>query len=261
MIAPIPSENDLLAYVDNQLDEPQRLWVERYLAQHPAVADRVAGWQADTQRLRVALTGNEAQPTASYRRPHHLQPQVIRRQIQSRRQVRWALAFTLLFSLGGGGIAGWQFKDMAMRSHALPMEDAVNAYQLFSQDKPPVLDRVADNSGDMDNWLSRYFINGAMPPNLEAYGFTLVGGRLMATDAGPAALIVYQDAQEVRVAYYIRPLGQQGLKSGKRRAGSLLAQYWSDNKYNYAMVSPVNNSRAQSVQNAIAAYTAAAHTS
>ncbi|NDL65234.1 anti-sigma factor family protein [Acerihabitans arboris] len=260
MMTRTPTENDLQAYVDNQLDESRRLWVERYLAQHPEAAKRVADWQSETQRLRVALAGDESLAQAQGPQPQYSQPQVIRRQIRSRRQMRWALAFTLILSLGGGGVAGWQLRDMDMQRHVLPMEDAVRAYQMFSRDKLPVLDVVADNRGAMNNWLSRYFINGAMPPNLEEYGFTLLGGRLMATDAGPSALIVYQDRQGVRVTYYIRPSGHNGLRSGKREAGNLLAQYWSDNKYNYAMVSPVNNSRAQPVQNAIAAYTAAAHT-
>ncbi|WP_413723306.1 anti-sigma factor family protein [Sodalis sp. RH24] len=257
MMTRTPTENDLHAYVDNQLDEPQRRWVQHYLSRHPEAAKRVAGWQTETQRLRVALTHDESLTQAPDLQTRLVQAQAIRRRIQSRRQTRLALAFTLLFSLGVGGIAGWQFRDLEMQRHALPMEDAVHAYQLFSQDKLPVLDVVADNRGDMDNWVSRYFINGAMPPNLEEYGFTLVGGRLMATDTGPSALIVYQDSQGVRVTYYIRPSGSNGLKSGKREAGNLLAQYWSDNKYSYAVVSPVNSRRAQPVQNAIAAYTAA----
>ncbi len=252
-----PTENDLLAYVDRQLDETQRRWVEHYLAQHPAAAKTVAGWQTDTQRLRIALTRAADVAPASDRAPPYLQPQAIRRRIQSRRQTRLALAFTLLFSLGAGGIAGWQFHDMAMGRRALPMEDAVRAYQLFSQDKTPVLDMVADNRDAMNNWLSRYFINGASPPDLDAYGFTLVGGRLMATESGPSALIVYQDRQGTRVTYYIRPHGPVGMKSGKRETRSLLAQYWSDNQYNYAMVSPLNDSSTAPVQNAVATYTAA----
>ncbi len=247
-----PAENDLLAYVDDQLDESQRQWVEQYLAKNPVAARQVADWRADTQRLRIALTRDESLPEM-----RHLQPPVIRRHLRARRQLRWALACTLVLSLSGGGVAGWHLKDMAMHRQMLPMEDAVHAYQLFSQDKLPVLDVVAGNRGEMNNWLSRYFINGLMPPNLDEYGFKMMGGRLMVTDLGPAALVVYQDAQGVRVAYYIRPAGQMSPKSGKREAGKLLAQYWSDNNYSYAIVSPVKNNRTEPVQKAIAAYTTA----
>ena len=55
------AEEDLHAYVDNQLDLASRAVVARYLEQHPDVAVRVAAYAAQVQRLRQ-LTGQEARP-------------------------------------------------------------------------------------------------------------------------------------------------------------------------------------------------------
>lgn len=255
MTALIPEENDLLAYVDGQLDDAGRQWVEQYLRQNPQAAKKVAEWLDVNQRLRIALTQNQPlSDTARY------EPQMIRHKLRQRRQMRLAMAFMLLLSLGGGGAAGWQCKSIALQRATLPMEDAVHAYKLFTRDQLPMMDVAASNHDDMNNWLSRYFINGDMPPNFEKYGFKLLGGRLMATDQGPSALVVYQNAQGVRITFYIRPTGKTALKNGHRETDNLMAQYWSDHRYNYAIISPANDSQAAGVQKAVADYTAAAHT-
>jgi anti-sigma factor RsiW len=82
----------------------------------------------------------------------------------------------------------------------------------------------------------------------------------MATDQGPSALVVYQNAQGMRITFYIRPTGKTALKSGYRETGNLMAQYWSDHKYNYAIISPANDNQTAGVQKAVADYTANAPT-
>lgn len=52
-----PDEHDLHAYVDDQLDEHERVIMERYLAHHPHIARQVQGWREDAQRLRATLGG------------------------------------------------------------------------------------------------------------------------------------------------------------------------------------------------------------
>ncbi|MBS1205861.1 MAG: anti-sigma factor [Proteobacteria bacterium] len=77
--------------------------------------------------------------------------------------------------------------------------------------------------------MSRYFINGHQPPNLEQYDFTLAGAWLIATAQGPAALIMYQDPRGTRVGWYIRPLSPVKLPHGERQADDVMAQYWGEN--------------------------------
>ena len=53
MIHLAPSEADLHAYVDGQLDASVRAEIERWLAAHPERAAVVADWKRDAERLRV----------------------------------------------------------------------------------------------------------------------------------------------------------------------------------------------------------------
>lgn len=245
-----PDEKDLHAYVDGQLDNEQKKWVEHYLQKHPDVAAQVAKWQSDAQQLRVSL--NEFVAPATSRA---IELQHVRQRIQKNRQWRLSVAFSLLFSVGIGGIAGWQLHSSQYQRQTLPMEDAVQAYRLVSDGNVKALDVVASDRDQMNGWMSRYFINGAQPPNLENYGFNIVGGRLMATDQGPSALVVYQDAKGMRVTYYIRPSGPVVIGKGERKTDNLMAQYWSDQRYNYAVISPANDSQTAPLQKAIAHFT------
>ncbi|MFS2126646.1 anti-sigma factor family protein, partial [Pseudomonas sp. Pseusp97] len=50
-----PQEQDLHAYIDDQLEPARRQWVEAWLAAHPDDARRVEGWRHDAQQLRAAF--------------------------------------------------------------------------------------------------------------------------------------------------------------------------------------------------------------
>lgn len=245
----VPEEQDLHAWVDGQLDEERKKWVEHYLQQRPEQAAQVRKWQADAQRLRLSL--DEFVPQVS---SVNAEMKMVRQRIRRSRQWRLAVAFSLLFSVGIGGVAGWQLHASQTLRQILPMEDAVQAYRLVNSGNVKALDVVASDRDAVNDWMGRYFIDGAHAPNLGNYGFTLVGGRLMVTEQGLAALVIYQDAQGTRVAWYIRPSGSITLGKGERQAENLKAQYWSDRRYNYAMVSPANDSQTAGLQKAVAAY-------
>ena len=236
-----PDEYDLHAWMDGEADEATATRVEQYLAHNPATAEQVAGWRRDAQRLRQAMD----------RRNEHLnvpESHYLRRRTRQQRQ--WKLALTLVLSLGMGGFAGWQLKASQIMSHQ-PMEDAVQAYKLFDNQALTPMDVVASRQIELAQWVARYFINGTPPPNLEQYGFRLLGARLMATAQGPAALVMYQDPRGTRVGWYIRPLSPVKLPHGQRQAQDVMAQYWSDEHYNYALVTPLDPAGVSGVRQAI----------
>jgi anti-sigma factor RsiW len=49
MISMPPSERDLHAYVDHQLNEDDRRLVETFLASNPQICAQVRAWQQDAQ--------------------------------------------------------------------------------------------------------------------------------------------------------------------------------------------------------------------
>ncbi|SDH50654.1 anti-sigma factor family protein [Pseudomonas panipatensis] len=228
----IPSENDLHAYVDDQLDASRRQWIETWLANHPEDARRVEGWKRDAQQLRAALAvGALPAPAAA------LDPARIRQRLRSRRLSRLAVAASLLLALGIGGLGGWQAREMNLAGGEAPMRDAVQAYRLFATDGSGM--RLDTGAGEnLDVWLGRYLEHASLPADLGRLGLRAVGARLLATEEGAAALLVYQDPQGRRLSVFIRPPGatHRKLPRGERHDGELLTRYWSQGDYNYALV-------------------------
>lgn len=238
MISMPPSERDLHAYVDHQLSDTDRRVLETWLASQPDEAAQVRGWQQDAQQLRAALSGALQQPANPALDPAMIR---LRRQRQSRRHL--ASAAVLLIAVSVGGFSGWQAREMTLvRTSALPMTDALQAYRLIAQQGMLPADYKVDGAGDMQRWLDRYFTQVSRLPDLTAAGFEPVSGRLLSTDEGPAAMVMYEDASGHKVSFYVRPPGPKNtfLPKGSRSDGDLQADYWSGGGYNYAMVSPVD---------------------
>ena len=238
MISLPPSERDLHAYVDHQLSEADRRALETWLASHPDQAAQVRAWQQDAQQLRAALSGALQQPANPA-----LDPTMIRqrRQHQSRRYL--ASAAVLLIAISVGGFSGWQAREMTLvHNSVLPMTDALQAYRLIAQQGMLPADYQVAGDGDMQRWLDRYFTQARRLPDLTAAGFQPVSGRLLSTDEGPAAMVMYEDSSGHKVSFYVRPPGPKNtfLPRGSRSDGDLQAEYWSGGGYNYAMVSPVD---------------------
>ena len=242
MISMPPSERDLHAYVDHQLSEDDRRLVETFLTSNPQVCAQVRAWQQDAQQLRAALSGALQQPANPT-----LDPAMIRQRLKRQSRRHLASAAALLIAVSIGGFSGWQAREMAFVSTQLPMTDALQAYRLIAQQGILPADYKASDDGDMQGWLDRYFTQANRLPDLSGAGFKPASGRLLSTEQGPAAMVVYENQGGQKISFYVRPPGPKNylLPRGSRSDGGLQAEYWSGGGYNYAMVSPTDTPAAQ----------------
>lgn len=224
-----PSEHDIHAYVDGHLDDPRRGEVERYLSRHAEQADEVHGWRQDAQQLRALLAGDLAPAPA-------LDPSRVRERARHRRFVRLGMAAGIVLCLFVGGIAGWAARGIG--SGDAPMADAMQAYRLLALDRGVGMDITTGNENDLRAWLSGRVGQDVRLPDLADAGFRPIGGRLFATNEGPAAMVLYDDGSGHTVSFYVRPPGpaRHFLPRGAREDDGLLANYWSEGGHNYAVV-------------------------
>ncbi|MFC0408303.1 anti-sigma factor family protein [Roseomonas elaeocarpi] len=237
----IPDEARLHRYVDGQLDPVERQEVESFLARSPDWAARVAGWKRDAESLRCGAP----------RLPHNpaLEPAAIRRRLRARGRQRLAVAAMLLLTAGLGGTAGWTMRDRSFAAANPPMADAVQAYRVFAASRSNAVE-VSTTAGDgMQSWLASNLGRGGVAlPDLSGFGLRLVGGRLLATEDGPAAMVLFEDGQARRVAYYVRPGAPFDTDAmAERRDGGLLARYWSHGGRRYAVVAPADDAQAAEI--------------
>lgn len=239
-----PSEHDLHAYVDGRLDGERREAVERFLAHHPERAAEVATWQRDAQRLRAELGAAQALPDNPA-----LHPRMLRAHLRQRRRTRLSLAAAALVCLFVGALGGWHMRGIRAETASAPMSDAIEAYRLVVTEGSARPDLISRSESDIQAWLDRHFAQATRVPDLSGAGFHPVGGRLFATDQGAAAMVLYRDADGHAISFYVRPPGPRHrlLPQGQRSDRGLLAQYWSGQGYNYAMVSRDEGADAQVV--------------
>lgn len=246
-----PSEDDLHAYVDGRLEASRRAEVEAWLARHPERAAELHAWRQDAQQLRAALAGERFAPEPA------LDPSRLRVGLARARARRYALAAMLVLGLGIGGMGGWQAREWARpapvaQAPGAPMADAIAAHRLFAARHDLRLDRVASDGG-LQEWLDAHFQQPMRLPDLRAAGYRQAGARLLVTEQGAAALVVYENVSGDAISFYIRPPGPRRhfLPRGDRRDGDLRAQYWSHGDYNYAMVSRDDAGSADVVRRAL----------
>ena len=242
MITTPPSERDLHAYVDHALSETERHEVELYLQAHPEAAAQVHAWQHDAQVLRTELHQSLLQPANPA-----LDPQAIRQRQRQHSQRHWARAAVLLIAVSIGGLGGWQARQMTLAASTLPMTDALVAHRMFAEQGVLPADYKVRQGSEMQGWVDRYFSRAERLPDLSGAGFMPVSSRLLSTDQGAAAMVLYEDEKGQQISFYIRPPGPQNnlLPRGSRRDGNLQADYWSGPGYNYAMVGPADGPAAK----------------
>ncbi|MNE45657.1 hypothetical protein D3C80_1399530 [compost metagenome] len=76
---------------------------------------------------------------------------------------------------------------------------------------------------------------------------------MLSNEQGPAALLLFEDAQGQRVSLFLRSPGEHyaRMPSGERTDGQLQARYWSRGDYNYALISATSDSRGEQLRQAL----------
>lgn len=235
-------EPDLHAYVDGTLDEPARAVVEAYLADNPAVAEKVEVWKRQNETLR-ALYG----PAATEPVPPRLDVHRIEREIRTDagRWVRRAAAAVLLFAAGTA--AGWYGHSglaPVERGEIALADEAMKAHGVYSGEVVHPVEVWAGEKDHLKAWLSKRLARALTIPDLDAIGLTLVGGRLLPAANGPAAQVMYEDTTGRRVTLYIVPV-KDGRETSFRYAAldPLEAFVWTDETISCALVGDLPRER------------------
>lgn len=245
----IPTEEELHAYLDRQLDAGHHAAVEAYLAATPEAAAKVAAWQRDAESLRAALAGIRQYPANPA-----LDPAYIRRRLRARTTQRLSLAASLVLVLMLGAGGGWMARSGYYPGVAAPMADAVDAYRVFATDRMRPVELRASDAPMLQSWLSNRLGRPMALPDLDSYGFKLLGGRLLSTADGPAAMIIYEDADGQRISFYLRPSSKVAPGThGVRNDSGLQAKYWFRNGYGFAVVGRSSDPRTTEIQDAFPA--------
>jgi anti-sigma factor RsiW len=197
------TEDDLHAYADQLLEPARRAQVAAYLEAHPDVARRVAVFSDQRDHLRSALASIADEPL-----PAKLN---LSRIIENRKQrtspLWWAVAAMLLISVGGAG--GWVARSFIPSSSsglAALAQEAADSFKVYAPDRVRPVEVRASEGTQLVQWLSNRLNQPIRVPDLTTSGYRLMGGRLIATSRGPAAMFMYDDDRGDRLVVLTRPM-------------------------------------------------------
>jgi anti-sigma factor RsiW len=234
------TEDDLHAFVDQQLDSARHAEVQAYLEAHPEIAKRVEGYTSQRDRLRTLLLPIADEPIPPGLNVRHLAEVRTR---QSRPQWWAAAAAIVLICFGGAG--GWTLRgisDPPLRGVASLGQEAVDNYAVYSPDHLHPVELRAIASSELVDWVSQRLGRRVEIPNLEASGYRFMGGRVVATPHGPAALFMYDNDHGIRLVMLTRPMpvGQEApMKPLSEREISGFS--WATKGMGYSVVGPVDS--------------------
>jgi anti-sigma factor RsiW len=236
MIPSLPiTEGELDGFVDDLLDADRRAAVQTYLDGHPEEARRIAAYVAQRKLLRDAL-----RPIAEEPVPVQLG---LERLIEAQRRPRlriWGATAAAVVVLGLGGVGGWSLRSMTMAPasgmSALAQEATMN-YVVYAPDRLRPVELKAAERVELERWASDQLHHSISVPDLTAAGYRFMGGRVVATMHGPAAMLLYDDDHGSRVAMLIRPMARdRDTKMVQDEDRGVTGFTWSGNGIGYSVV-------------------------
>jgi anti-sigma factor RsiW len=240
-----PREEELHAFVDGQLDDARRTEVEDQLAQHAESAERARSYRRMNEALKALYDPmlDEPVPERLLARPHA-------------RAAR-AAVFAKAASLVAIGLAlGWFGHGLVPaptgQSFALSRQAAI-AHAVYAPEVRHPVEVGADDQEHLVRWLSKRLGTDLKCPKLNAYGFELVGGRLLAGPNGPVAHFMYQDARGGRLTLYVSSQRGESRETAFRfsQEDRLSVFYWIDGRFGYALTAEMGREQLLNIANTV----------
>ncbi|MBB4185591.1 anti-sigma factor family protein [Sinorhizobium terangae] len=247
------SEDELHAYVDGQLSQPERERIEAWLERHPARAEEVRQWQAQAAALKSHF--------ASYARSDDSDRVLVATRRAAPKVgaissgiVRRAAAGLLIFAAGAltglytpAIVAPDRPLQIAEERETLPRQ-AQSAFLIYASEVRHPVEVGADEQGHLANWLGKRLDYALRIPDLSTLGFSLVGGRLVPVNGKAGAMLMYEDGTGQRLTVLL------GRDTENRETSFRIASqsgvetfYWIDSGIGYAVTGEVSRDLLQKV--------------
>ncbi|MCR6732882.1 MAG: anti-sigma factor [Afipia sp.] len=231
------TEDELHAYVDNELPAERRDAVEAWLAAHPGDAERVASWRAMSDALHAKYDAVMDEPV-----PARLSVDALSR--TPRRWMMGAIAATLVAFAAGGGV-GW----IAHGANARPSMfanftgDALDAHKLYVVEVRHPVEVAGSEKAHLQQWLTKRCGWEVRAPELDATGLKLVGGRLLPGPTGPASFLMYETASGERFTVYASRAATETTQMRYAANDGNGAMFWADRGVGYVVSGPTDRER------------------
>ncbi len=201
----------------------------------PTLPSRIAAERRHRTLLRGQLEAKFAEPIPARLRIANL---------RANRRVRWigwtraAAAALAIFVVGA--VAGWFANGLAptpVRSVATAgvTQGAVAAFRTFVVEVAHPVEVGVQQEAHLLQWLSKRLGRKLAAPDLQPFGYRLMGGRLLPGGSGAAAQLMYDDASGRRLTIYVRATDGTETAFRFQREGDAATFAWIDQGFGFAV--------------------------
>ncbi|MZQ89393.1 hypothetical protein GVY41_09855 [Frigidibacter albus] len=225
----------LLASRHGRLSVEEAAGFPARLAADPAAQATLAEW--DGQDAALALLHPEvSEPVPERMRALFAEAPVPVARPRRLRPVAAALALLAIGAAGGWGAAWWMQPRPATE---LPMLAALHAHDAYAEVARPA-ELGAERIEYVTGWLSTRLGRPFALPDLGAFGFHPIGGRLLPDARGTAAVLVYESGPGERLTLFAAPQpGAGGTAFGFLEEGGTRGVWWAEGGFGYAVAGEI----------------------
>ena len=239
------TEDELHAYVDNELPAERRSDVEAWLTAHPEDAERVQSWRSMAELLHARYDAVANEPV-----PRRLE---IERLVRQPRRWIYGAAAAALVAFVAGGAVGWMAHGAARAPSVFQAftEDALDAHRLYVVEVRHPVEVPGNERDHLQAWLTKRCGWTVFAPNLEANGLKLVGGRLLPGPNGPASFLMYEGPSGERFTIYTAKTKSEATQMRYATLEKDSALFWADRGVGYVVSGGGDRDRLTKVAQAV----------
>jgi anti-sigma factor RsiW len=243
------TDAELHAYVDGQLAAGRMDAVQAALRRDADLAARATAYRAQNAALRDAL-----EPWLDETVPANLLAAAAPRRgfggAGWKTYGGWAAMLVLGIALG------WGTRELTLERAGVPTTFARQAaftHALYAVDARRPVEVAASEEQSLVTWLTKRTGRQARAPDLAQDGYHLVGGRLVAGNETPTALLMYENGAGQRLTLQWRPLPPDTGEAAFRYAveNGVGVFYWVDASCAYALSGTIDRSNLLAVAHAV----------
>lgn len=243
-------EDDLHAYVDNQLSEEKRKAVEDLMQNDRTVAEKIHQWQQQNEAISIYFDKTsfddipEQLNIDAFKNNTETKNNIVK-PLGSRKYYAIAASLLLMVASGSGGWFAHGVFNSTQQSTPSFVKLAISAYEVFSVEVLHPVEVGVDKKDHLLAWLSKRIDHPIKVPELEKYGFKLLGGRLLSMqESRPAAQFMFENNKGKRVTLLVS-------KSAIYKDRDLIFQkektvnsfYWMDSEVAYSVSGKIDREK------------------
>ena len=239
------TEDELHAYVDNELPAERRGDVEAWLSTHPEDAARVESWRTMAAALHARYNSVLDESV-----PRRLELEHLER--RPRKWVYGAIAAALVAFAAGGGV-GWMARGAAAAPSAFQSFtlDALEAHRLYVVEVRHPVEVPGDERAHLQQWLTKRCGWQVRAPELASAGLKLIGGRLLPGPAGPASFLMYEGASGERFTIYTAKAKTEATQMRYAAHGNDGSLFWTDRGVGFVVSGSTDRGRLTQIARAV----------